>query len=228
MSKRPSLLSGLSAFQVAAGSLAAMTSAWVASTLGVAGTIVGAAIASVVLSISSAIYANTLHKGRTLVVQTADGSVVEKEAEPGETAQALAEVAQEAGSPVRSAEVEEPPGRSWRALPWRRIAVTSVVVLTIALGGIWTYEQVTDRSYGTGSDNARISNPFGGGTGGGSGADPAPTEPDAPVPDETGDADTGPVEPDESAPSPSPTPTPAPTPTPTPAPVPPPTPSPAG
>ena len=221
MSKRPSLLSGLSAFQVAAGSLAAMTSAWVASTLGVAGTIVGAAIASLVLSTSSAVYANTLHKGRTLVVQTADGSIVEKQAEPGETAEALAEAAEEAGSPVRSAEVEED---TRTPLPWRRIAVTTVVVLAIALGGIWTYEQVTDRSYGTGSDNARISNPFGGGAGGGSDSEPAPTEPSEPLPDETDDADTDPVEPDD--PAPTPTPTPAPTPTPTPAPAP--TPTPAG
>lgn len=224
MSKRPSLLSGLSAFQVAAGSLAAMTSAWVASTLGVAGTIVGAAIASLVLSTSSAIYANTLHKGRTLVVQTADGSVVEKEAEPGETAEALAEVAEEAGSPVQSAEVAE----TRTPLPWRRIAITTVVVLAIALGGIWTYEQVTDRSYGSGSDNARISNPFGGG-GGSGGADEAPGEPGSPATDESEDADVDPVEPDEVTPSPTtPTPTPAPTPTPTPAPAPTPAPTPAG
>lgn len=228
MSKRPSLLSGLSAFQVVAGSLAAMTSAWVASTLGVAGTIIGAAIASLVLSTSSAIYANTLHKGRTLVVQTADGSVVEKEAEPGETAEALAEAAQEAGSPVRSAEVEQAPGRAWSALPWRRIAVTSVMVLAIALGGIWAYEQVTDRSYGSGSDNARISNPFGGG-GSSGGADEAPSEPGSPATDDSEDADVDPVDPDEVTPSPTtPTPTPAPTPTPTPTPAPTPTPTPAG
>ena len=92
MSQRSPFLSGLSAFQLAAGALAAMTSAWIASALGVAGTIIGAAVGSLVVSVTSAFYANTLHKGRTLVVQAPDGSVVEKGVEEGGTAEAFAEV----------------------------------------------------------------------------------------------------------------------------------------
>ena len=90
--ERSSVLGGLSWFQVLAGALAAMTSAWIASALGVAGTIVGAALGSLVVTITSSLYASTLDKGRTLIVQTDGGQVVETEAEPGHTAEALAAV----------------------------------------------------------------------------------------------------------------------------------------
>ena len=55
-------LSGLSWLQLLAGALAAMTSAWVASYLGVAGTVVGAAVGSLVASIATALYISGLDR----------------------------------------------------------------------------------------------------------------------------------------------------------------------
>ncbi len=234
MSQRSSFLSGLSSFQVLAGALAAMTSAWVASFLGVAGTIIGAALGSLVVSISSAFYANTLHKGRTLVVQTSDGEVVEKPVEEGDTAAALAEVDEETDGEIADAEIleEEPTGP-----PWRRIVVSTVVVLVISLVAIVGYEQVSDRSFGANAENARITSPFGGGSSSGSGQGQqddgrsgfdADDDADSGTDDSDTDSDDGGVsqhprgeqqtEP-PSTPAPTPTPTPTPTQRPTPAPT---------
>src|SRR3712207_8069863 len=52
----------LSATQVAAGALAAVSSAVVASFFGLAGTLIGAALASVISTVSAALYSNSLQK----------------------------------------------------------------------------------------------------------------------------------------------------------------------
>jgi hypothetical protein len=232
MSQRSPIFSGLSAFQLAAGALAAMTSAWIASALGVAGTIIGAAVGSLVVSVTSAFYANTLHKGRTLVVQTTDGSVVKKDVEEGGTAEAFAEVEEETGSDIAGAEVvEDRPGP-----PWKRIVVSTAIVLAIALAAIGGYELVSDRSFGN-ADNTRISNPVSGGGGSGSSSDrqddgsdgdssgsdtdggsdgsdpsqPEPTEQVTPDPEEPAPSTPAPTpDPAQTTPAPAPSPTPAP------------------
>lgn len=199
--RRRSFLSGLSWFQVLAGALAAMTSAWVASALGVGGTIIGAALGSLVVTITSTFYASTLDRGRTLIVQTDSGTYVETEVEPGHTAEALAAVSEATHEPVKGAEVVDDPRRSVR---WRTVALTTAVILAVsglAMGG---YEIVTGKAYGSDPDNARIGNPLGGGS------SPEPTQ------------DTDPQEPSSPEPTVAPTPrpttsaTPTPTPTPTP------------
>ncbi len=52
----------LSATQVAAGALAAVSAAVVASLFGLAGTVIGAALASVVSTVSAALYSNSIQK----------------------------------------------------------------------------------------------------------------------------------------------------------------------
>src|ERR687890_73777 len=52
----------LSATQVAAGALASVSSAVVASFFGLAGTLIGAALASVISTVSAALYSSSLHK----------------------------------------------------------------------------------------------------------------------------------------------------------------------
>lgn len=143
-----------------------MTSAWIASTLGVAGTIIGAAVGSLALNASSAFFNRTLDRGRTLIVQTSDGSKVETQAEPGGTQEALAAVEDATGSPVSGAEVvddEEEGERSWKTLPWKRIAISTLATLVIAFAVMSAYEAVSGRAFGTDPDAPRISSPFSGG-----------------------------------------------------------------
>lgn len=156
MSERRSLLGDISWFQVVAAALAAMTAAWIGSALGVAGTLVGTAVASLTLTITSAFYRQTLDHGRTLIVQTERGTTIEKRVEPGEVGEALEEAAE--SGPIRGAEVVE----EKRSIPWRTVAVSTVIALVLALGAMGSYELVSGRSYGADPDNARIGNPFGG------------------------------------------------------------------
>lgn len=205
---RRSFLADLSWFQVLAGVLAAMTSAWIASALGVAGTIIGAALGSLVVTISSSFYARTLDRGRTLVVQTDRGTVVEHDVAPGETVAAIAAAEEATGGTVQStSETDER-----RSVRWPVVAGTTVVVLVVALLAMGGYEKLSGSSYGTGGDNARITNPFGGA--------PSTTSTDAPADDGDEPDDTATPTPSPSATTPVPTATtPVPTATRTPAPT---------
>ena len=97
MSRRRGFLGEVSWFQLAASVLAAVTAAWIASSLGVAGTLVGAAVGSAVVTLTSAFYARTLDKGRTLLVTTASGTVIQRRVEEdGEIAETIDQAGEEA------------------------------------------------------------------------------------------------------------------------------------
>ncbi|HWV26286.1 MAG TPA: hypothetical protein VNZ66_03610 [Aeromicrobium sp.] len=208
---------GLSWFQVIAGALAAMTSAWIASTLGVAGTIIGAAVGSLVATVTAAFYANTLDRSRTLIVRTDSGTVVEAEVEPGGTVAALDAVREVTGSQIAGAKVVETP----RRIHWKTVGVTTVFVLLLTFGAMGTYELITGNSYGTNTDNSKIGNPWGSGSKPTAeptaeptepepsiapSTDPTPTDPalteTAPTPTESTPTPTEPL-PSESAPAPA-------------------------
>lgn len=215
MSKRPGLFSEISWFQVATSVLAAVTAAWIASSLGVAGTLIGAALGSFVVTISSAFYSRTLDRGKTLIVQTSSGTVIQKAVQDGEIAEAFEEVAEVDHSPVESARVvsEQP-----RRLHWKTIVATTVVVLGIAVAAMGSYELVTGDAFGTDPDNPRIGNPFGGSSR--PADEPTPTadptvDPTAPVPTPSDTIATPTPTPSTTTPAPDPT-DPAATPSPTP------------
>jgi cell division septation protein DedD len=226
MSKRPGFLADVSWLQVAVSALAAVTAAWIASRLGVAGTLIGAALGSSVVTISSAFYGRTLDKGKTLIVQTASGTVVQKAVDEGEIAEAFEQAQEVDGSPVTGARVVD--DAQPRRLHWKTIIATTVLVLAIAVGVIGAYEAVTGDPYGNHSDNHRIGKIFGSsGSSGGSGdsgssghddPDPKPTS------TKTGTVEPAPTPPAATDPAPAPT-TPAPTAKPAPAPTPTPTPT---
>ena len=201
MSERRSLLDDLSWVQIVVGALAAMTSAWVASALGVGGTIIGAALGSLVIPVSSALYGRGLDKGRVLVVRTDRGETIEQRVDDTTSSDTeIVDEAVDARPDVHDAAVVDEP----RRLRWRPVALTSVVVLVLAIVAMGVVEVVTDQPYGGNADNSRIGSTF---TGGGNDTDvpqdSTPTD-DAPVPD-----DSVPDEPDPTS-TPAPT-TPAPT-----------------
>ncbi|KAA1398231.1 hypothetical protein [Aeromicrobium ginsengisoli] len=205
MSERRGFLGEVSWFQLAASVLAAVTAAWIASRLGVAGTLVGAALGSATVTVTSALYARTLDKGRTLLVTTATGTVIQRRVEAdGEIAETIDQAGEDA--PVERAEFvpDEPAPR----LHWKTIAVTTVVVLALALAAITTYELVADRTL-DGSKGTTIGDTFGGSKG-----DPKPSDPTK-TPTTTPTTTIPTTTPTPSATTPTPTPS-ATTPTPTP------------
>jgi hypothetical protein len=206
MSRRRGFLGEVSWFQLAASVLAAVTAAWIASSLGVAGTLVGAAVGSAVVTLTSAFYARTLDKGRTLLVTTASGTVIQRRVEEdGEIAETLDQAAEDA--PVKSAEFV--PDETAPRLHWKTIVVTTVVVLAVALAAISTYELVTGETL-DGSKGTTIGDTFGGDKG-----KPEPsthtTDPTTPTPGATTTTPT----PSATTPAPSATPTTPTTPSPT-------------
>jgi hypothetical protein len=156
MSRRRGLFGEVSWLQVAASVLAAVTAAWIASRLGVAGTIVGAALGSFVVTITSAFYSNTLHQGRTLLIQTQSGTMIERRVEDGEVQSALDEAA-EVDSPAKGAQFVD----ERRRLHWKTIIVTTLVVLALAIAAISTYELISGRTL-DGSTGTSITDTFGG------------------------------------------------------------------
>lgn len=144
---RKSPLSGLSWLQLIAGALAAMTSAWVASYLGVAGTIIGAAVGSLVASIASALYVRGLDRTTTVITQS--GSVVSrlKVADGNGVEESDVAVADEAEEVV-----EDAPSRDF---PWKRVLTWTVAGLATALLVIGGYELATGSSFGN-ADNPTI------------------------------------------------------------------------
>lgn len=158
MSERRSLLGEVSWFQIMASVLAAVTAAWIASSLGVAGTLIGVAVASFVAPVSTALYGRTLDKGKTLIVQTTSGTVIQKSVQDGDIAEAFEEAAEVDGSAVRSGEIVETPRKR---LHWKTILATTVAVLLLSLAAISGLELVSGRSL-DGSNGTTIGDTIGG------------------------------------------------------------------
>lgn len=158
MSFRRGLFSDVSWFQVIASALAAVTAAWIASRLGVAGTLIGAALGSFVITLSTAFYNKTLDHGRTLLVQTERGTFIERQVEDGEVSEAFSE-AKDVGGPVVGAKFVDEDKR----LHWKTILVTTAVVLAIALAGITTYELIAKHPLGDSGGGTTLGDTFGSG-----------------------------------------------------------------
>jgi hypothetical protein len=153
---------GLSPAQVAGSALAAVSGALLASFAGTTGTIIGTAVGSIVATVGAAIYTWSLRRTSAAVRRTAAqvrqtalltgplprtvrdgplraggkrgkdaGSVVDQQAAQAEAQRAVDEAAAEEEESVR------------KALPWGKLALTSIAVSVLALVGITTFEAVT-------------------------------------------------------------------------------------
>jgi len=137
---------GLSLTQICGGALAAVTAAVAASFLGVAGTLIGAGVGSVISTIAAALYSNSLNRAarvsRTLVV-----------------GQTLAPAA-----PSPQPEVADPPGEPapephpvrdamWQRIRWKPVLLAAAGVFVAAMAVI----QVSEALLGHPIANASVS-----------------------------------------------------------------------
>lgn len=150
-------VAGITWLQLIAGALAAMTSAWVASYLGVAGTIIGAAVGSLVASIASALYVSGLNRSTTFITES--GSVVARREPAGESQEVVDgdDLEVLTTRDESAVAVDELPG----AFSWRRVLIWTGAALASSLMLIVAFEMVTDSSFGQG-DNPTITRPFSG------------------------------------------------------------------
>ena len=165
---------GINWMQVIGAALAAVSSAVLLSTLGVAGTIIGAALGSVVASVGGAFYTRTLDASRGQVAAQAaalkrvtlararvdaamrrGGNVSETGLRSASRELSEAEEAlDEAQHPERpgeghSAEPEEAAAdpSTWASrLPWKRIALIAAGVFVVAMVAISAFELVAGRA----------------------------------------------------------------------------------
>jgi hypothetical protein len=127
--------------QVVASALAAVSSAVLLSTVGVAGTIIGAAVGSVIATVGAAVYSYSLRISRERV-QAAQAAAVARMTRA------------RTGVHTRPVELEEklpdegrPPWREALArLPWKWIAVVSGAVFVVAMIVIVSFELITGRA----------------------------------------------------------------------------------
>ena len=150
--------------RVVAGALAAVASAVLLSTLGAAGTIIGAAIGSLVVSVGSAWFAQGLSTSKRSLARKQKGAaekvgVAQAEVQRATRADDPAakeihldhadERLEEAQQELDEAIVATAPG-SWRErlarLPWKRVVLVTVGLFAVAMLVITAFELVAGRS----------------------------------------------------------------------------------
>src|SRR5918997_344614 len=131
----------LSATQVAAGALAAVSSAVVASFFGLAGTLIGAALASVISTVSAALYSNSLQKTNEKL-RRARGQLTGRQSPVAETEVAASAPATPA-TQVLPAHLDPRRAPARRPRPrWTRVAVYAAAVFVMAMGVITGIELI--------------------------------------------------------------------------------------
>ncbi len=125
---------GLSAAQVAGSALAAVSGAFLASRLGVTGTLVGVAVGSVVGTVGSASYTYSLRRGRALVAVRPT---------PATRFGATRFGAPGPPPPGPAAMPLPPRQRTPVVVPWRRLGLATVVAALVGLGGLTLLETVS-------------------------------------------------------------------------------------
>jgi hypothetical protein len=163
------ILSGINFPKVIAGTLAAVSAAVVGSFLGVAGTLAGAAVASLIGSVGTEIYERSLHRGAKKL-QTLAPTFIKAPAAVG-----TPQVAAATEDDLPSHTVPEEAGK--RQIRWGRVAVIAGALFVLAMGSLTIFEVVTGKSVAS-----MVGNNSGGGTtigsildSGKSNSTPAPT-----------------------------------------------------
>jgi hypothetical protein len=148
----------MSATQLIGGALAAMTAAVIGAQLGVAGTVLGAAIGSVVAGAAGSLYTaslkHTKDKLATAFVGRVGGTDVElttvstgTEVDGWVTAtQPTAAAAPPSPDPVATAAELDREGRPVSRWPWKPILVSAAAVFLLAIAGITVFELVSGQS----------------------------------------------------------------------------------
>lgn len=192
---------GVTPAQVAGSALAAVSGAVFASWAGTTGTIIGAALGSVIATVGSAAYTWWLRRTSAVVRERADRvrqATLRINALPRTVNQGPMR------DPEESPEVDAPEKPKF---PWGRVAVAAALVLVVALAGITLFEAFTGKPVASlvGQDHGKGTT-----LGHVVGSDPKPTHTPTPTPSPSPAAPS----PTGGSPSPatqSPTPTPPPT-----------------
>jgi hypothetical protein len=154
MSDKTEDTNGIRFSQVVAGALAAVTAALIGSTMGVAGTVVGAGLASVISTVGGAVYLRSIQRTREsvrtvrakVVGRSGGATVLVSDEDPEEPAGAEVEAAPGEAEPERS---DQPP--SGRRRRWPTLVVTTVAAFALGMLAITGVEWLRGESLSGGS-----------------------------------------------------------------------------
>jgi hypothetical protein len=167
--------SGIDIPKTIAGALAAVCAAVIGSFLGVAGTLVGAAVASIIGSVGTEIYQRSLHKGAKKLHTLAAPAFVKAPAAIGTPAVAAAS---EKDSPSHTV-----PERPRRQIRWGRVAMIAGALFVLAMGTLTVTELILGKSVASTVGNGTgAKTTFGGLLNPGSSSDTKPTPTPTPSP----------------------------------------------
>jgi hypothetical protein len=134
------ILSGINIPKTIAGALAAVCAAVIGSFLGVAGTLIGAAVASIIGSVGTEIYERSLHRGAKKL-QTIAPAFIKAPAAVGTPAVAAAT---EEDSPSHTV-----PEGARRQIRWGHVALVAGALFVLAMGTVAIIELYAGRSLAT-------------------------------------------------------------------------------
>ncbi|MGY6657838.1 hypothetical protein ACXIZN_37330 [Amycolatopsis sp. TRM77291] len=129
--------------QVTAAAMAAITAALLGSTLGVAGTVAGAGLASVITTLGGELYLRSLQRTKDAALKARVVLTV-----PGR--RKVLDPAEQETVRITQSEDEEPSGRKFKPR-WAVIAGVSVVAFAVALVAITGFEGATGKTFGGGT-----------------------------------------------------------------------------
>ena len=163
---------GLSLTQIAGGALAAVTAAVAASFLGVAGTLIGAALGSVVSSVAAALYSTSLTRAarvsKVLVVRPAGSGTGPLEASAQDPA---------AVPPVLPREpLAAPPEPWWTRLRWKPVSLVAGLLFVGAMAVVSVSELALGHPLGDSAESGTTLTNIGGGSGSTTPSTPAPAQ----------------------------------------------------
>jgi hypothetical protein len=162
----------LNPVQVVASALAAVSSAVLLSTVGVAGTVIGAAAGSVIATVCTGIYSYSLKVSRQRVAAAAQAAAMARFAKGGRDGDTVQQTEVPPEEIERHRSEEEKAARpSWRealaALPWKWVAIVAGAVFVVAMIVILSFELITGRAVSTytgGTDGTERTSLGGGGS----------------------------------------------------------------
>ena len=130
---------GISTVQVVAGAAAAATGAFAASALGVAGTVAGAAVVSVLVTVAAALYDHSLRQARHRLLLARQAKTAAIGAVPPPTADGT-ESEDLPVDPLEGLDLSDE-----RGYHWGRITLVAVAVFAVAMVTITGFELITGR-----------------------------------------------------------------------------------
>ncbi len=155
----------------AGGALGAVSSAVVLSTFGVAGTLIGAAVGSLCISIGGSLYAHYLRRTKERVELARLAALRARTRAHGRpTAEVIATEQLAADAKTATTEASESVAQAFRGLPWKRILAATAALFVVSMALIVAFELRAGRTLssftGDNDSDRRTSIPRIGGGGG--------------------------------------------------------------